>query len=294
MENVDTNQNIDIILTPQFYTFIKEELGVKFTYQAKQIAPSLFDDYLDTKQTYQYHVYKCDDKWCFFAYSIDEVTLFLEEKGLKIEQIGKIFFAQDMDSYLEKAIDLGHDSVLQSLDGTVTLLPKRLMSSDYIYNEIDLNKISLQNGIAISSSYDSFIPLKQTILITSLLAILGGIFIVEGNRVKSSIANEKEKLDILVSKNSRLSSNRVRKSILGTYEPIDKRERLKRDTIEEVSKLMTKNISLKNITVDDSKIVVTLKAKNASAIKPLIKKAKAKMFKVKKEANNQIKMEKSI
>jgi len=294
MENVDTNQNIDIILTPQFYTFIKEELGVKFTYQAKQIAPSLFDDYLDTKQTYQYHVYKCNDKWCFFAYNIDEVTLFLEKKGLKIEQIGKIFFAQDMDSYLEKAIDLGHDSVLQSLDGTVTLLPKRLMSSDYIYNEIDLNKISLQNGIAISSSYDSFIPLKQTILITSLLAILGGIFIVEGNRVKSSIANEKEKLDILVSKNSRLSSNRVRKSILGTYEPIDKRERLKRDTIEEVSKLMTKNISLKNITVDDSKIVVTLKAKNASAIKPLIKKAKAKMFKVKKEANNQIKMEKSI
>jgi len=61
MEDVKEKKNIDIILSPEFYTFLKEELGIKFAYQAKQIAPSLFDDYLDDSSRYQYFVYKVDN-----------------------------------------------------------------------------------------------------------------------------------------------------------------------------------------------------------------------------------------
>ncbi len=44
MPDISTKKNIDIILTPQLYIFLKEDLEIKFKYQAKQIAPSLFDD----------------------------------------------------------------------------------------------------------------------------------------------------------------------------------------------------------------------------------------------------------
>ncbi|MCK4441951.1 MAG: hypothetical protein KAU90_08080, partial [Sulfurovaceae bacterium] len=117
MESISTKDNIDIILTPQFYYFLQEELGIKFAYQAKQIAPSLFEEYLDEQKEYQYYVYKCDNYWCFFAYDIEEITSFLETKGLKKHQIGKIFFVQELSKYLDKAISLGNTTALKSIDG---------------------------------------------------------------------------------------------------------------------------------------------------------------------------------
>ena len=105
MQSITTIDSIDIILTPQFYTFLREELGVRFAYQAKQIAPSLFDDYLDMEREYQFHTYKCEEEWCFFAYSVDEIVSFLESRGVKAHQINKIFFAQELSPYIESAID---------------------------------------------------------------------------------------------------------------------------------------------------------------------------------------------
>ena len=185
MQQLSIDENVDIIITPQFYTFLKEELGVKFAYQAKQIAPSFFDDYLDSTKEYHFFVYKCEEYWCFFAYCVDEITEFLETKGVKIHQISKIFFAQELSSSITDAIDLSPSVAMQSLDGIVTILPKRLMSSDYRYTHLDLGGLSLKNGVAMSSSYGSFVSLKETTVITSILLLLGVIFIVEGGRIKA-------------------------------------------------------------------------------------------------------------
>ena len=94
MEDFLTSDSVDILLTPQFYTFLQEELGIKFSYQAKQIAPSLFDDYLDESLNYQFFVYKIGDSWQFFAYSVEEITTFLKDKGIEEGQINKIYFIQ--------------------------------------------------------------------------------------------------------------------------------------------------------------------------------------------------------
>ena len=59
MKHINLLNSVEIILTPQFYTFMRENLNIRFAYQAKQIAESLFDDYLDSSKKYQYHVYKC-------------------------------------------------------------------------------------------------------------------------------------------------------------------------------------------------------------------------------------------
>ncbi|NEW60315.1 hypothetical protein GSY74_03380 [Sulfurovum sp. bin170] len=294
MESITTTDSVDIILTPQFYTFLREELGVRFAYQAKQIAPSLFDDYLDDSQEYQFHVYKCEEHWCFFAYSVEEITSFLETKGVKIHQISKIFFAQELSSYMENAIDLGSTLSMQSLDGTVALLPKRLMSSDYRYDTLNLENVSFKSGIALSSSYDSFVPLKETIIISSLLLLLGVAFIVEGGRIKSSIQSAIEKEEALLDKNPRLSSSLVRKSILGEYEPIDRRERLKRDSAEQISKLLSAKSILKELTIDDNKISATIETDSTATMKQIETQARSKKFKTKKEGSKQIKMERVI
>jgi len=285
MESISTNNNIDIILTPQFYFFLREELGIKFTYQAKQIAPSLFDDYLDENKNYQYYVYKCDNQWCFFAYDIEEVITFLEDKGIKRHQIGKIFFAQELARHLEEAISLGNRTALKSIDGVVTVVPKRLFGNEYEYKTLDIKDISLKHGVSISSSYASLVPLKKTVIITTLLAILGGISIFEGTQIKNSIQPDKEKLEALLDKNPRLKSNRIRKSILAQYEPIDKLERKKRDIIDNISKLLSSTSQLKELVIDDKKVKAIIETTNIRAI---INKAHSKKLNVKKHGSREI------
>jgi len=285
MESISTNNNIDIILTPQFYFFLQEKLGIKFVYQAKQIAPSLFDDYLDEQKDYQYFVYKCNEYWCFFAYDIEEITSFLETKGLKRHQIGKIFFAQELAPYMEEAISLGNSRAIQSIDGIATIVPKRLFGNEYEYKTLDIKDISLKHGVSLSSSYSSLVPLKQTLIITNLLAILGGIYIFEGTQIRNSIQADQEKLEALLDKNPKLKSNRIRKSILAQYKPIDKVERKKRDIIHNISKLLSSTSQLKELVIDEKKVKAIIETTN---IRATINKAHIKKLNVKKHGSREI------
>ncbi len=290
MPDVDINGHIDIILSPQFYTFLREELGIKFVYQAKQIAPSLFDDYLEDSQNYQFFVYKYSDYWYFFAYNIDEITTFLEERGVKKYQINKIFFAQELDSYLDSgAVDLSDNLCLHSIDNIVTVVPKRLMGDEYEYKK--LKEIPLKQGIPISSSFGSIIPFKYTLILTTLLFILGGVFVAEGNRAKNSIRESENKLDLLLQRDTKLSSKRIRESILAQYEPIDKIERLKRDTLVDISKLLSTHVRLKELKLDDKKISAIIETDN---INQTLKKALEKRLKSKKLNTKQIRVERSL
>ncbi len=290
MPNIDINGHIDIILSPQFYTFLREELGIKFTYQAKQIAPSLFDDYLEDTQNYQFFVYRDGEYWNFFAYNIDEISKFLEERGLKSYQIDKIFFAQELVEYLNSgAVELGDNLCLNSIDNIVTVVPKRLMGDDYEYNK--LKEIPLKKGISISSSFGSLIPFKYTLILTTLLFILGGIFVAEANRVKNSIRDDEEKLDLLLQRDTKLSSKRIRESILSQYEPIDKIERLKRDTLVDISKLLSITVRLKELKLNDRKISAIIETDN---INQTLKKALKRKLSAKKLNGNKIRVEKSL
>jgi hypothetical protein len=282
MPNVKIDKSIDIILTPQFYTYIKEELGVKFAYQAKQIAPSIFDDYLDDKE-YQFFAYKANDYWHFFAYNIDYITQFLEEKGLKEYQIKKIFFAQELSSYINESVDLGDDVILLSIDDIVTILPIRLISSELKRDSLDLEEVTLKHGISLSKSYSSLIPLKDTIIISLLFSLLGGIFIAEGIRAKESIKDEAKKRELLLDRNHKLSSSRIRKSIISQYEPIDRVERLKRNIIDNISKLLNSDIRLKELILDDKKVSALIEFSVVSNIDNILRDARGKGLTAKKE-----------
>ncbi len=293
MEPVVLNHSVEIILTPQFYTFIRESLDVKFTYQAKQIAASLFDDYLDTSKEYQYHVYKCENEWCFFAYNIDEIDQFLESRGIEKHRVSKIYFAQQLSSELEEPIELNEKNILQTIDGTVTIIPSRFMESNLSYKALNLSELKLTSGITMGGSLNSFISLKETILLSSIFLILGSIFIVEGNRIKSSISNEDEKLTALLDENPTYTSSMIRKSILEKYRPIDKKERSKRQSIKDISKLLSAKSQLSWLMIKKETIQADIETSNKTISKQVNRNAKAKNFKVINNKLN-IKVEKKI
>jgi hypothetical protein len=278
MESVSLEHSVEIILTPEFYTLIREELDIKFAYQAKQIAESLFDDYLDAK-VYQYHVTKHEGYWYFYAYSIEEIEAFIESMGIEKHRVSKIYFAQELNNALEEPVQLSNTTVLQTIEGVVTLIPTQLIDPNVSLQTLNLETLKLTSGVSMGASHASFVSLKETILLSSLFVILGTIFIFEGNRIKSSIAKEKMQRQELLSVDSSYGSKMIRENILEKYKPIDKIERAKRQTIQDVSKLLSSKSELTMLNIEKSTIKVGIKTSNRSISKQVIQSAKAKSFK---------------
>ncbi len=294
MKPVTVLNSVEIILTPQFYTFLRENLEIRFAYQAKQIAESLFDDYLDGSKSYQYHVYKCQNDWCFFAYNIEEIDTFLESIGIKRHRVSKIYFAQQLEEQLTEPIKLSETQVLQTIDGTVTLIPAKLMKANTTYNRaFNLTEQKLTSGISMGASLDSFISLKETIILSSLFLILGTVFIIEGSRIKSSISTNEETLSKLFQQYPKYTSLRLRENILSKYKPIDKNERIKRQYVQDISKLLSGESQLEDLELTTKTITATIKTANSNIANQVKRNAKAKNFKTSNNALT-VKVEKKL
>lgn len=280
MEPIKLENSVEIILTPQFYTFLREELEIKFAYQAKQVAKAMFDDYIGTSLEYQYHVYKCDNHWCFFAYNIEEIDQFLESVGIEKHRVSKIYFAQQLENELSLPLLLSGNHALQSVDGIVTMVPKRFLGDDVEYLSLDTDKLKLNGGVTMGASLNSFVSLKETVILGSLLALLGTSFIVEGNRIKSSIANEDAKLTTLIDDNPKYGNNMLRESILDKYKPIDTTERAKRQAMKEISKLLSVKSQLKELTINKNTVSATIATQNKAISKQVSEHAKIQKMKI--------------
>ena len=294
MDEIELKGSVDVVLTPQFYTFLKEALEIKFAYQAKNIAPAFFDDYLSLEVEHQYHVYKHGGEWYFFAYSIDEITLFLEEKGLSSSQIGKIYFAQELEKRLIEPIKLGDTMAMKTVDNTVTLLPQQLVAKSVEYQLLNLEKESFKHSVTIGGSYDSFIPLKETVFLTTLLLLLGASFLFEGSRGRDSIGGLEMSRTELLEQYPKLSSSFQRDSAFQKYEKIDKEERAKREVLMQISKMISPKNRLKSLVLDDSKVVATIMLDSRQAINKVKKILKEKEFKVLNENTKEISVEKKL
>ncbi len=293
MKPVTLLNSVEIILTPQFYTFIRENLDIRFAYQAKQIAESLFDDYLDSSKEYQYHVYKCQNSWCFFAYNINEIEDFLKSVGIEKHRVSKIYFAQQLSQELKKPIKLSQKNALLTIDNTVTIVPTKLIDSNIEYNNLDLKAQKFNSSVSMGASLDSFVSLKETIMLGSLFFILGSIFIIEGNRIKSSVSTNEEVITKLFNQYPKYRSAMLRESILNKYQPIDKKERKKRESLKEISKLLSAKSQLEQLTIDKNQITANIKTANSNIANQISRNAKAKNFKSSKNGLK-VKVEKII
>jgi len=290
---ISLENSIDIILTPQFYTFIREALDLKFAYKAKQIAESLFDDYLDNSHEYQYHVYKCDNRWCFIAYDINEIGIFLESVGIEKHRVSKIFFAQQLLDTVEFPILLDEQNILQNIDDVVTLVPRQIVNSEVEFKPLDMNALRFKGGVTMGSSLNSYISIKETLMLGSIFCILGTTSIIEGNRIKESITKDDNKLTELLDENPRYTSSLSRESILAKYEPINNVERAKREAIKDISKFLSNKSQLKRLTIEKNRIKAEINTNNRTIKRQVKEHAHAKNFKV-SGSSLALKVEKSL
>jgi len=143
------------------------------------------------------------------------------------------------------------------------------------------------------SSLNSYVSLKETLVLSSIFCILGTISIVEGNRIKASISKDDATLTTLLDDNPRYTSSLSRQSILEKYQPIDTIERAKREAIKDISKFLSNKSQLKLLSIDKKKIRAEIKTNNQTIKIQVKEHAHAKNFKISGSALN-VKVEKSL
>jgi len=259
---------VNLLLTPQFYTLKKETLPLKYAFQAKKIAASLFDGLLDPAQKYEYMVYKEEDSWVFIAYDLQVISTFLQSKGIQAEQVAKIFFAQQSLSSFTAPVLLGEKDALLAIDDSVVLVPKSVLGEALQTLKID-ESFTPKAGIALEGSFHSFISQKQAIGLATLFTLFALAFFIEGWRYGSESDEIKKEIAALLEAYPSLQSQYTRKSVAQKYKTIDRKERRKREMIKTLSGMIFKGVKVDSFKMNEKGFQIRFNCSDAKVAKRL-------------------------
>jgi hypothetical protein len=285
MDRVYLKESVNVMLTPQFYTLKKETLPIKYAYQAKRIAPSLFDGLLEDGGAYDYIVFKEEDQWVFIAYDIDKIANFLSSKGIENSMVSKIFFAQQALEKFTAPMALGEKEALVVLDNSVVVVPLEVLGEDESPSLVIDNSFTPKKGVSLQGNISSFITKKQAYALAGVLSLFAALFVVEGSRYSGG-EGAKEELQALYEANPALQSSYTRDEVLEKYRSIDIQERKKRDTIKKISGMIFKGVTLTNLSMNDSRYKADFACVSSKVSKKLEELAKREKYKVTKVKNS--------
>lgn len=284
LEKVKKAGKYDLVLSPQFYIVTREKIPVKYAFQARKLAPSILDDLLPADDRYEFEVKKDGDSWLFFAYSPREIEEFLKSCcNIPAHKIGKIYFADQLREVLKKLpIGIDNENALTLIDNLATIVPRSMLQSDRYARFTP--KLRPKNSYSFKHTSSRVKESKigeETILVASLLFLLGLFFFLDGYGYKKAIGKEEVHLEQLYEEYPQLRSKIVRQSIKEKYEKIEKRERSIRELLDSFSQLTSKKTILDRLELKEHSMVGRFLI-NPSEEKRVLSVATAANLKVKK------------
>jgi hypothetical protein len=242
----DTNDNVNIILSPEFYWTRIFEINIKSKKEITTILPTLFEEftYIDELKFYYKHIE--DNQYLCFAYDETKIIQALTNANLSTKQIEAIYFGQ---IELESIIDKNNPCV--KVDGTcLSFIDNLLVQIPCILNANIENKISIDNielskhkiNINSTSKYiDSKIANKLSVLLIILIIInFSKVYINMDN--SSKIDNN---LDKIKTENNMPATSIQTKSIIQSLSKKSKQQLKMRTAIKYIFNI--KNISKSKI-----------------------------------------------
>jgi hypothetical protein len=285
----DIKGSINIMLSPQFYTLKKESLPVKYAHQAKKIAPSLFDGLVDDEGAYEYTVIQENDQWVFLAYDNEEIKAFIRSKGIKEEQVDKVFFAQEALNSFTHPMPLGEKEALVVLDNTAVVVPlMALEGKDKPSLKFNNSFTPEKGGVTLKGENDALIEEKDSWMLAAVFALFAGMFLVEGLRSGGEDTSSKAQMQAILEEHPALESSYTRGPELEKYRAIDKIERKKREAIKAFSDFIFKGVILTALDVNDKTFSAHFDCADKKMAKKVQTLAKKQNYIVKINSNNAV------
>jgi len=243
-------------------------LPLKYAFQAKKIAPSLFEGLLEHSAQYDYMVYKEADQWVFIAYDIEEIAVFLQSKGIEPEKVGKLFFAQQALESFANPVLLGEKDALVAIGDVVVNLPQTALQEGVKIQEID-ERFTPKSGVTLNSAFHSYLSKKQAISLSTLFSVFALLFFVEGWRAGNSSGEIKAEINRLLEEYPSLQSQYTRKSVAEKYKTINRAERRKRDVIKTLAGMLFKGVKVESFRMDEKHFMIRYHCTDAKVSKRL-------------------------
>ena len=278
MQPIKNGGPFDVMLTPQFYTYKREELPVRYLYQAKKLAPSVLESLLAEGVVYEYFVYKEGDAWAFIAYDPAEISEFLDSVGVGIEQVSKLYFAQQVPEKFSKPVRLNFTETLTTVQGTVTIVPKKLMPIETEYQPFDETFIP-KNGVSFGAGVSSVIGRKEAGVLSAILILFALMFAAEGVRYQKEIDTMWQTVDALFKEYPALQSQYARENIAQKYRKIDRQERHKREVLKSFSRLILPGVKVEELVMDGKRVSLALQCPDEKTLSRVKALAEAKQYK---------------
>lgn len=263
MKPVTLSQAVNVMLPPQFYTLKKEALPLRYAYQVKRIAPSLFEGLVEEGRHYDYMVWKEKEEWVFIAYDLEMITTFLQSKGFAPEHISKLFFAQQSVDLFDKPLFLGENQALVSLDETVVVVPRDALGEEEGPSLVFDSSFTPKKGVVLHGAYGSVLSRKQASLLAAVFALFSLMYFVEGWRYGHNAKAGEAQIQEMLEAYPSLQSKYKRESIIAKYKTIDSAERKKRETVKTVSEMIFKGVILTSFEMNEKAFKVHFECKDA-------------------------------
>lgn len=247
MNRTVSQESVDIVVSPQFYTLKREEIPVKYEYQAKKVAPSVFDGILDIPAPVSYFVYREEKRWVFIAYNMQEILDFLEEKGIAPQRVRKIFFAQQFASSFHGVVRLGEKEALMKIGEDIAVVPTSGIENTQ-FDVLDSSTLP-KKWLRPQTSGVSLFNTKQALWLAAIFAVFGIVWFAEGTRYTEAVDVLKDQRISYDIKYPAMGNSYTRNSILKKYRNIDIRERRKRDVVRRIFSVLSSGVTLQRMDI---------------------------------------------
>lgn len=294
MQPVDSSEAFDIMLSPQFYTLKREDLPVRYHFQAKKLASSILENLLPKEGNYEHYVFKQEDLWAFVAYDPEEVGRFLQSRGISAEQVSKLYFAQQVSEKFNTPVRLDENTALSNVQYTATVVPRILLPKETQYQDFD-ETFKPKTGVSFGSDMHSIIGKKEAWTVGAIFLIFALMFAIEGARYSQVVAAMQEKVTLLLQDYPALQSQYARENIAKKYQKIDREERHKREVLKDLSRLVLPGVEVESLLMGRKHYSITLKCPDEKSVIRVQSLAKEKQYKASRTGSeNLVKIEGSL
>jgi len=232
-EKITTADKVILILSPAFYWFHKEKLDISPS-QAKKIAPSIFEGMIPQGE-YSYFVQKVGDEYYFYAYEDAKILKAIQDRGLKLSQVLKVYPAQEVFKDFKEPLAIGEKLIINE-DGAIALLPKDL--AGFKVKKTDLNSLKLPKTPLPLKTY-SFGALSEDLIYKVSIALFVAILLYAAQAFvhKRELAKLSAK-EAQIKAHYHLPATTIElKSILSSLQKIQKEQLVLREQIEYILRM---------------------------------------------------------
>jgi len=260
---------IDLLLAPDLYLMKREELPVRFAFEARKIAPAILEE-LGAGEGWQFEALRDGPSWLLFAYDPQQIAEVLREAGIRPPQIHRLYFAQQFRDQLSHPLALDSEKSLVDLNGTVTLIPRHLQGGDPLETTLDLSRPA--SSFSLRGIQNPGTPERSVaMMLAALLVLLGLAWSIEGWHFHRAAAELKKPLDHVLEGHPALASSITRRNIYQRYRQLDQPQRRLRTLLQRLGTLIGKDARLTHlsITPQSYEVRITVTPQRIATVKKL-------------------------